>query len=96
MSSWTIKSRDELLQVIRARRDALNISHETIDGLTGLPDGYSSKLLAPTPIKNLGPMSLGALLSALALGIVTVTIDEDPEQAAKMVNRWKPRRRRRS
>ena len=94
MLPLNIKTRDELLQVIRDRRDELNISHLTIDGLAGWADGYASKLLAPTPIKNLGPMSLGALLSALALGIVTVTIAEDPEQAARMVHRWTPRRRR--
>jgi hypothetical protein len=51
-------------------------------------------LLAPVPVRNLGPLSLSVLLSALAMKIVRIEVVEDPEQAAKMAGRWTPRKRR--
>jgi hypothetical protein len=37
----------------------LGISHEVMDSVTGLPVGYSSKILADPPIRKLGAVSLG-------------------------------------
>jgi hypothetical protein len=37
-----IRSQSELLDAIRARRDELNISHETIDNIAGFQAGYTS------------------------------------------------------
>jgi hypothetical protein len=85
-----IRSQAELLDAIRARRDALNISHETIDGIAGLQSGYTSKLLAPVPIKNLGPMSMGPLLGALGVALVLI---EDEALVAKVRGRWIKRKR---
>ena len=87
------RSKADLVEILRQRRDELDISHETIDALTGLAEGYTSKLLAPKPIKNLGPMSFGAILGALALGVAAVLIVEDPEQARRMAARWQKRKR---
>jgi hypothetical protein len=85
-----IRSMSELLAALCARRDELNISHETIDGIAGLQAGYTSKLLAPTPIKNLGPMSFGALLGALGMALVAVP---DPDAVAAVEKRWQKRKR---
>jgi hypothetical protein len=85
-----IRSMPELLNAIRARRDELNISHETIDSIAGLQSGYTSKLLAPRPIKNLGPMSFGSLLGALGLAVVVV---EDPTMCERVSKHWEPRKR---
>lgn len=85
-----IRSMDELLQALRDRRDSLNISHETIDSIAGLQSGYTSKLLAPKPIKNLGPMSFGSLLGALGLAVVVVP---DPDQCERVSKHWEPRKR---
>jgi hypothetical protein len=85
-----IRSQAELLDAIRARRDELNISHETIDQIAGFQGGYTSKLLAPQPIKNLGPMSLGAILGALGLALVAVA---DPEAEQRVSKRWQKRKR---
>lgn len=93
MKPRTVSTREQLLQVLRDRRDELNIAHTTIDAISGLPEGYVSKVLAPQPIRNIGPTSLRALLGALALGIVRVVIVEDEEQAAKVRRRWIPRKR---
>lgn len=85
-----IRSMPELIEALRARRDALNISHETIDSIAGLQSGYTSKLLAPKPIKNLGPMSFGSLLGALGLAVVVV---EDPGMCERVSKHWQPRKR---
>jgi hypothetical protein len=90
----TIRSREELLAVLRERQAELNISCGTLEGLTLLADGYVSKLISLTPAKQIGPIALGALLGALALKIVRIEIAEDPEAAAKVASRWTPRKRR--
>lgn len=86
-----IRNMPELIAALCARRDELNISHETIDNIAGLQSGYTSKLLAPKPIKNLGPMSFSALLGALGLALVAVP---DPQAVAAVEGRWQPRRRK--
>jgi len=85
-----IRSMPELIEALRARRDSLNISHETIDSIAGLQSGYTSKLLAPKPIKNLGPMSFGSLLGALGLAVVVV---EDPQAVVRVEKHWQKRKR---
>lgn len=85
-----IRSMPELIAALCARRDELNISHETIDNIAGLQSGYTSKLLAPNPIKNLGPMSFEALLGALGVAVVVVP---DPVSAALVEDRWQKRKR---
>ena len=79
-----------LLDIARARRDELNISHETIDALAGFPAGYASKILAPVPIRGIGYGSLGDLLGALGLALIVV---EDLAAAERVRRRWLPRRR---
>jgi hypothetical protein len=85
-----IRSMDGLLDAIRARRDELNISHETIDTIAGFQSGYCSKLLCTPPMKNPGPMSLGALLGALGMALMPVS---DPGMIAKVQDRWQKRKR---
>lgn len=88
-----ITTRDDLLDLLRRRRDELGLTHETIDHLTGWANGYASKLLSPEPIKNLGEQSLGLVLAALGLGIARIEFVEDPELAARMRSRWTQRLR---
>jgi hypothetical protein len=90
MTAKVITSMSGLLDVIRARRDELNISHELIDDLAGFPAGYTGKLLAPIPVRGISHMSLGGILGALGLGLVVI---EDPGQRAKVEGRWRPRKR---
>lgn len=85
-----IRSMPDLIQALRNRRDELQLTHETIDDISGLQAGYTSKLLAPKPIKNLGPMSFECILGALGLAVVVV---EDPEQIARIEWQWTKRRR---
>ena len=69
-----------LHQALRDRCDQLSVSRETLDHLTGLQSGYCSKLLAKTRIKNIGPQSLGPLLTVLGLRLL---VAEDPAAMAR-------------
>jgi hypothetical protein len=85
-----IRDINDLVAAIRARRDELNVSHELLDHLAGLQSGYTSKLLAPEPMKGLGPMSLPALLGALGVALVLV---EDSAAIERVRDKWVPRKR---
>ncbi|WP_213737069.1 hypothetical protein [Bradyrhizobium sp. dw_411] len=90
MTAKVITSMPGLLDAIRARRDELNISNETIDEIAGLPARYTSKLLSPIPVRGISHMSLTAILGALGIGLVVV---EDTGQREKVAGRWQPRKR---
>jgi hypothetical protein len=94
MTPVVISSEAELIEAVCARRDELELSHETIDDLAGLPDRYFSKLVGPSPDRGFGEMSLRSVLGALALGVAVVVLVEDPEQAKRMRPRWGQRRRK--
>jgi hypothetical protein len=83
----------ELVAVVRARRDELEITNGNIDDLAGLPDRYAAKLLSADPMRNFGDVSLRSVLGALALGMVVMVIHEDPEQAEKIAKRWVKKKR---
>jgi hypothetical protein len=85
-----IRSMPELIEALRNRARELQLTHETIDNVAGLQSGYTSKLLAPKPIKNLGPMSFESILGALGVAVVVVT-----DQAAidRVQGRWEKRKR---
>ena len=85
-----IRSMPDLIQALRSRARELELTHETIDAVAGLQSGYTSKLLAPTPMKNLGPMSFESLLGALGVAVVVV---EDPDQVARVSKQWTKRMR---
>lgn len=91
-----VRDQDELRAVIRQRVAELNTTFDAVNALSGLPDGYLAKLLAPVRLKKFGSQSLPLVLHALALKMVKVTLVEDLDQAAKLKTRWTPRRRRRS
>jgi len=88
-----VTTHEELLDLLRRRRDDLGLTHETIDHIAGWASGYCSKVLSPEPLKGLGEQSLALVLDVLALGIARIEIVEDPEQAARMRPRWTRRLR---
>jgi hypothetical protein len=87
------RSMQEIVGAIRAWREERGITLETLDHIAGWPAGYGAKLLAPDPIKNLGWLSLGLGLKALAIKLVVV---EDKEQRKLVEGRWKQRERPRN
>lgn len=94
MQLRTCRTLDGLIEILRERRDALDLTNENLEAISGISDGYAAKLLSPAPTRRLGAMSLDALLGALALRVCTVTITDDEVLAAVMAPKWKPRRGR--
>jgi hypothetical protein len=88
-----IRSMEELLAALRARRDELQLTHERIDDIAGWASGYCGKLMAPEPIKNLGWLSFGLALDSLGVALVMI---ENPDQIKRVENRWIPRERPRN
>jgi hypothetical protein len=80
----------DLIALIRGRIVELGISHEVMDSVTGLPVGYSSKILADPPIRKLGAVSLGLVLGGLGLQLI---VAEDAAQTLKVRPRLELRRR---
>lgn len=85
-----IRNIDDLVEALRARKEAIDISNELLDHLAGLQPGYVSKVLAPTRIKGLGPISLPALLGALGVALVLV---EDTAAIERVKDLWQKRKR---
>jgi hypothetical protein len=64
-----------LVAALRSRKAALDLTFDEIEKRTGLTTGYASKLLSPTHIKTLGPLSMGLLLKTLGLRLAIVAGD---------------------
>lgn len=67
---------DSLHALLRARADQLRVSRETIDAVTGLPEGYCGKALGRRQVKRLGHISLGLMLDVLCVRLIAVPDDE--------------------
>jgi hypothetical protein len=69
--------------VMRAWVEALDVSNETLEAVTGLASGFCRKLLSGNPCRRMGVMSRALLLDALALkverrgGGLAVYVDEE-------------------
>jgi hypothetical protein len=79
----------ELLHGLRLRAAELNLSGETIDGVSGLPARYTQKLLGPQQIRRLGATSFGPFLGALAVRGVLV---EDKAAVERLRSQTTPRK----
>jgi hypothetical protein len=81
---------DDLWRGIRGRVDAMGITREELDHLSGLQEGYSGKTLGPKQRKKFGNISLGSTLGAIGCKLLLV---EDPVQTARIMARCKFRER---
>lgn len=81
-----------LIETCRSRCDELALSRAELDRLSGLPEGYSAKLLGRDGCgqrqKRAWPISLEALLGALGLKVILI-IDEQAT-ARTLARREKP------
>lgn len=85
------KDYHELIVCLRALADRRNASRLMLDAVSGMQEGYCSKLLCIPPIRGLGRVSMGPLLRTLGARLLIV---EDPEAIAELEKRLVPRRRR--
>jgi hypothetical protein len=84
----TCRDYDGLHRILRDRAEELNVSRCTLDTISGLTWGHSSKLLSPKPLKKLGAVSLGLMLQSLGLKLVVV---EDAESLRRISAKLVPR-----
>ena len=73
-----------LIDAIRARVAELNISHETLDQVCGLPAGYASKILSNPPVRRLAAFLLFPVLQTLGL---QVRLADDPDALDRVRHR---------
>jgi hypothetical protein len=78
-----------LIAVLRRRAEQLDISNATLDGATGLADGYVGGVLAMNGKRTLGKLSLGLLLSAMGLRLVVVEDREALKRVRPLLERRK-------
>lgn len=90
MSAPTIAFHDYagMVDAFRSIKDHLGLSNEALDELCNFTKGHTDKLLGPTGTRGFGPLTLNAMLWALA---VKVEITVDTERAAEMVPVWEKR-----
>lgn len=81
----------ELLKLLEIARKRLDVPYSVLDNVSGLPDGYSQKVLQRAPQKHMGPLSLGLMLKAEGVKIVLMW---DEPQLAKNAKRSDWRRSR--
>jgi hypothetical protein len=65
-----VRDYEDLVLALRERAEELGVNRLTLDEMTGLPNGYSAKLLSFPPIRVLGRVSLDLMLQALGLTMV--------------------------
>ena len=80
------------IRAVRDRVTELGITHETLDAISGLQSGYTSKLFADPPIRRMGPVVLFLVLQSLGLSIA---ITEDELGRQLLQSRLAPRRSKR-
>ena len=76
-----VASITELSQALAHRRYQLGMTSRVVDDLAGLADGHTSKLECGT--KNLGDVTLPALLATYGLKLVLVASDDDVPSRVK-------------
>jgi hypothetical protein len=84
-----ISSDRELLAAIRKRIDQLELTHEVVEELAGLPRGYGAKVWSDTPPKRISAHTLFWVLQSLGL---RMRLEVDPALVAKLQHRWVPRK----
>lgn len=83
-----LRSQADMLDAYRDRIRELGLAHATVDSISGLPDGYTGKLMCG--MKNPGPKAHELLCGALGIAFV---VQVDQEAAAKVESRWVKRKR---
>jgi|ERR1700730_11454236 hypothetical protein len=80
----TVRDYNELHAALHARADALSVSRGATDDVSGLPPGYSGKLLGPKSPKLFGVKSRGAILTVLGLKMVLVMTKNHRENTPRV------------
>jgi hypothetical protein len=85
-----IRDMDSLQAALRERANGLTLNFNSLDQECQFPERYTSKLLAPIPVKTLGRQSLGPLLACCGVELWLV---ERPDALAAYTSRIETRKR---
>jgi len=83
-----LRNEADIIAAYQARIQELRLTYATVDAISGLPDGYTAKLMAK--MKGLGEKAIEGLNGALGMGFVVAV---DKEQCARVETRWVKRKR---
>jgi hypothetical protein len=81
-------SHNELIEAMRARKEALGLSNAWIEHAMNLSEGHCDKILGPARERGLSQLSIDGLLSVLAIKLIIV---EDETAAARIRPMWSGR-----
>jgi hypothetical protein len=79
----------ELLAAIRQRIDELGITHQTLEAISGVTDGYISKVVGSPPQKRISIYTVLLLIEALGL---EVRLFERPDLVERYRHRYVKRK----
>jgi hypothetical protein len=83
--SRTIRNRDDLVEVLRARKAELGLSNSFVDHALLMSSGGCDKILGPSRTKG---MSIPVALDLIELLGGRLVFQVDPETEARMRKRW--------
>jgi hypothetical protein len=86
-----VRSSDDLIEAIVARKNELNLSNSFLEAMGLLSEGYIDKVLGPTRKKHLSPLLLDLLLECLAVELRMVV---NMDAVKRMETRWEEREKR--
>jgi transcriptional regulator with XRE-family HTH domain len=79
-----VRGYDDLVIAIRAVKEFLGLSNETLEEIAGLTRGHIDKLLRPSREKKIGPQVLPLILGALG---IRLRVEIDPEQSKRVARK---------
>jgi hypothetical protein len=91
MNGHVIRNRDDLIEVLRSRKEQLGLSNAFVDAQLQLADGGCDKVLGPTQARGMGA---AVLLDMVELFGARLVIQVDAETEARMQKRWEHREER--
>lgn len=86
----TIRNSDDLVEAFRSIKAILGMTNAQCDGIGGMIDGHTDKMLGPSQQKGIGPHSFSVFCWLFA---VQFEMKIDIEQAKTMMEHWETRTR---
>lgn len=86
-----IRSQDDLVEAMRARKDELGLSNQFCDEVGGLSSGHTDKVIGPSRTKPMSRMMMDLMLEMLAMELHAYP---NLEAAQRMESRWQGRETR--
>ena len=84
-----VRTYDDLHAIMRIRVASLQVTRIGLDEIVGLQDGYSAKLLTPTPMRRLGAATMADFLEAIGVKLLAVVDDEAVERHASKLAQYR-------